>query len=245
MPRLLQALALVSGLFLAACSQTDPTAGYNDPLESANRGVHAFNKGLDTAIVRPASKAYGTVLPKPVRQGVSNIASNLGEPSNVINNVMQGRLANAAHNTVRFVANSTIGLAGTFDVATAIGLEERDTDFGETLHVWGAQEGAYLELPLLGPSTSRDAVGTAVDFVLNPVETMFHDDVRKVQTATNIGSRLGDRNDFSNTVDSILYDSEDSYAQTRLTYLQNRRFKLGGSEAEVPYIDPYEDPYGQ
>jgi phospholipid-binding lipoprotein MlaA len=180
-----------------------------------------------------------------VRQGVSNIASNLGEPSNVINNVMQGRISNAAHNTVRFIANSTIGLAGTFDVATAIGLEERDTDFGETMHVWGAQEGAYVELPLLGPSTSRDAVGTAVDFVLNPIETMFHDDVRKVQTATNVGSRLGDRHDFSNTVDSILYESEDSYAQTRLTYLQNRRFKLGGGEAEESYFDPYEDPYDQ
>ncbi len=243
--RISQIVAIGALVGLAACAQQDPELGYADPFEQGNRQVHAFNKGVDTAFIRPSSQAYGTVLPKPLRQGVSNIASNLGEPSNVINGVLQGRLENAVHNTVRFAFNSTIGLAGTFDVATAIGLEQRDTDFGETLHVWGAEEGAYLEVPLVGPTTERDLVGKVVDIVLNPVDTMFHKDVATVQTATNAGSRIGNRHDFTNTVDSILYDSADSYSQTRLTYLQSRRFKLNQHQAEDQYFDPYEDPYAE
>lgn len=230
---------------LAACAQTDPSVGFADPYENGNRKMHEFNKGLDTTVIRPVATAYGTVLPRPIRQGVSNIASNLGEPGNVVNNVLQGRVEDALHNTTRFLFNSTIGIAGTFDVASAMGLEERETDFGETLHVWGAQEGAYLEVPFVGPSTERDAIGKAVDIVLNPIDTMFHKDVSTVQAATNVGSRLGDRHDFSNTIDSTLYESADSYAQTRLTYLQNRRYRLRNGVAEEEYFDPYEDPYAQ
>ena len=174
---------------LAACAQTDPSVGFADPYENGNRKMHEFNKGLDTTVIRPVATAYGTVLPRPIRQGVSNIASNLGEPGNVVNNVLQGRVEDALHNTTRFLFNSTIGIAGTFDVASAMGLEERETDFGETLHVWGAQEGAYLEVPFVGPSTERDAIGKAVDIVLNPIDTMFHKDVSTVQAATNVGSR--------------------------------------------------------
>ncbi len=87
----------------------------------------------------------------------------------IVNNLLQGRLENAAHNSVRLLFNSTIGLGGLFDIATDIGLEERSTDFGATLHVWGAEEGAYVVLPLLGPSTERDALGTIVDFFTNPL----------------------------------------------------------------------------
>ncbi len=245
MTRFSQALAMSAVLFLVACADPDPSTGYADPFEDGNRKVHAFNKGVDQAVIRPVSQVYGTIVPRPVRQGVSNIASNLGEPSNVVNGLLQGRVDDAAHNSVRFLFNSTVGIAGTFDVAAAMGLEERDTDFGETLHVWGAKEGAYLEVPLIGASTERDTIGRAVDFVMNPIDSMFDNDVRTVQTVTNAGSRLGDRHDFSNTVDSILYDSADSYVQTRLTYLQNRRFRLANGLDEEEYFDPYEDPYAE
>ena len=120
-------------------------------------------------LLKPASNAYGGGLPAPVRQGVGHFAGNLDLPRSVVNNVLQGRFPNAVHNTLRFVVNSTFGLAGLFDPATGIGLEARNTDFGETLHVWGVREGNYVELPFLGPSTERDTVGVGVDLFLNPL----------------------------------------------------------------------------
>jgi len=124
----------------------------------------------------------------------------------------------------------------------------KPTDFGETLHVWGAGEGAYVELPFLGPSTARDATGTLVDLVLNPIQLLLPPDEAMAATVTKLFSRLGDRDRFSATVESILYDSADSYAQARLLYLQNRRFGLGqagaAEGADGAFIDPYEDPYG-
>lgn len=231
---------------LSACAAPAPSAEVNDPLEGTNRNIHAFNKGLDRAALRPASQAYGTVVPGPVRQGVSNFADNLSLPSAIINNALQGDLEAVGLNSGRFLVNSTFGVLGIFDPATGLGVTKEGSDFGETLHVWGVGEGAYVELPFLGPSTSRDAVGSVVDVVLNPVSQVLSTPEINYVRAGNAGDVLGSRFRFSDTVDSILYDSADSYAQSRLIYLQNRRFELGQEPAETSIDiegDLYDDLY--
>lgn len=237
-------LCLFAILTLAACATPDGPNDINDPIEPVNRAIHGVNKGLDEVIVNPAAQTYGTVLPAPARRGVRNFADNLGLPSAALNNLLQFQLDDAFVNSARFLFNSTIGIGGLFDPASTIGVDERSTDFGETLHIWGVGEGAYLELPLLGPSTGRDAVGTVVDFVTNPLNAIGSHPEADIMIGGRVGARLGDRYTFSDSVESVLYDSADSYAQARSIYLQNRRFELG-STSEDQYLDPYEDPYEQ
>lgn len=238
-------MATVVAVTVAGCASNGVPQGVNDPDEAANRKVHAFNRGVDKALVRPAAGAYGAVLPEPIKRGVSNFASNLDAPGDVANNILQGRLGNAGQNTLRFAVNSIVGIGGLFDVATALGLPAKPTDFGETLYVWGAPEGNYVEVPLIGPSTQRDFVGIIVDVALNPVRLALPNPEAGYATAAKVASKLGDRDRYSETVDSILYGSADSYAQTRLLYLQNRRFALGQTPADEGFVDPYEDPYAE
>jgi phospholipid-binding lipoprotein MlaA len=240
---------LAAVLALSACAAGPAAEGVNDPLEPVNRAVHAVNKGLDTVLVRPAGGVYGTV-PLPVRQGVSNLADTLGLPGEIANSLLQANVEEAGINTLRLATNLTAGLGGIFDAATALGLPEPSTDFGETLHVWGVGEGPYLELPGFGPSTLRDAVGTAVDLAFDPLGEVLKGDEARAATGVRLLSRVGDRARYSDTIDGLLYESADSYAQARLLYLQNRRFELqrgragsGGEEpaADDDFIDPYED----
>ena len=238
-------LVLAAGLALASCGPAPVPQAINDPREAANREVHALNRSVDQALVRPISGLFGDGPPGPVSRGVSNFADNLDVPGDVVNGVLQGRIGPAAENTLRFVLNSTIGLLGIFDVAGALGVQGKTTDFGETLHVWGAGEGAYVELPLLGPSTERDVIGRAVDVALNPMRFVLREPESTIATVAGVASNFGDRSRYSNTIDSVLYDSADSYAQSRLLYLQNRRFELGQVAGDDTFVDPYEDPYAE
>ncbi|MEO1364432.1 MAG: VacJ family lipoprotein, partial [Pseudomonadota bacterium] len=163
---------------------------------------------------------------------------NLGEPSVAINSLLQGDLRGAGLSTVRFLTNSTLGIFGLADVAAEFKLPEHDTDFGETLHVWGVGEGAYLELPVLGPSTTRDTTGMVVDLFTNPLSYVIDEPERYYGTGAGVASGLSTRGRFTDTVDSILYESADSYAQARLIYLQNRRFELGADDPGTD-IDPF------
>jgi len=242
--RILRAVALGFVAALAAGCTADPgTGAFNDPYEAQNRATHDANSEVDSLVLRPTSKAYGAGIPKPVQQGISNFSDNFETPGVMVNNLLQGDVEHLVENTFRFVINSTIGFAGVLDTAEAFGLHGKSTDFGETLHVWGVKEGAYLELPLYGPSTERDAAGLVVDLVLNPLGFVLPKPEKYLGTITKLASKVGDRGRYSDTVDSILYDSADSYAQSRLLYLQNRRFELG-QEALSDTFDPYEDPYG-
>jgi phospholipid-binding lipoprotein MlaA len=242
---------LLAVLLVAGCADAPSADGINDPFEPTNRGVHAFNRGLDRVLVGPAAEGYGSVVPEPAQRVVGNLADTLDLPGDILNNLLQLRIGKAAQNTLRLGTNLTMGVGGLFDAATAIGLPENPTDFGETLHVWGVGEGAYLELPFIGPSTVRDATGILVDLAINPVRLALPEREATAATVLKLFSRLGDRDRFSETVDSILYDSADSYAQARLLYLQNRRFQLGQDGAAGPessddgFIDPYEDPYAE
>nr|WP_257883856.1 VacJ family lipoprotein [Roseobacter insulae] len=248
----LPSLALISALFLSACATTQDVAtrtdGINDPYETQNRKVHAFNKGLDKNLIRPVAQGYG-VVPVEIRNTVNNFSDNLSMPGVAVNSLLQGDLKGTGLATLRFVVNTTVGLGGLFDAASEFRIPDHETDFGETLAVWGVGEGAYIELPLFGPSTQRATAGLVVDFFTNPLtySTIDGDDRIIPPTAAGVAA-LNDRERFGDSIDAVLYDSADSYAQSRQTYLQNRRFELGGNAGEGvdPYsADPYEDPYAQ
>ncbi|MCB2136920.1 MAG: VacJ family lipoprotein [Rhodobacteraceae bacterium] len=227
---------------LQGCTKPEPGAEFNDPFEAQNRLVHDENVALDRFVFGGGKPRKRPILPQPVAERMANVAGNLGLPGAVVNNVLQLRPKPALTNTLRFAINSTVGIAGIFDPASAMGIYEDDTDFGETLHVWGAPEGAFLVVPLAGPTTERDLLGSVVDIVIDPVNTLISTPESYYATAAKVGGKIADRQRFGDTVDSILYESADSYAQMRLLYLQNRHFELG-IEADV--FDPYEDPYGQ
>lgn len=237
------ALLLLGVAALSACTPAPHEVGFADPHEEMNRKTHEVNRTLDRAILRPISNGYGKGAPTPVRKGISNFSSNLGLPGTVLNNLLQFRIEDAGANTFRFLVNTTFGFGGLLDVATDAGIANDPSDFGETLYVWGVKEGTYLELPLLGPSTSREAVGKVVDLLANPLNFAVEGPERAVASTSGVLSRVGDRYEFRDLIDSVLYESEDSYSQARLLYLQNRRFKLG-NEAQPDFEDPYEDVYG-
>lgn len=229
-------------LAITACSVPQEPTDIHDPYESVNRVSHAVNKGADRVFFRPVSKVYGTAVPSPVRTSLSNVASNLDTPRSMVNDILQGDIEGAGHNFFRFLMNTIFGLGGLLDPATDMGLEERETGFGETLHVWGASEGAYLELPLFGPSNERDAVGQVADIIMNPL-TFLGDDGAEAAAASSFPSVLNSRYELGESVDGILYDSADSYVQLRLFYLQNRRFQLSGQASADNAFAPYEDLY--
>lgn len=226
-------------LGLSACGPGPAPQGISDPFEKENRSTHALNLAVDKNVIRPIARSANKIVPKEVVQGVSNFAGNLDLPGEVINDVLQLRLGKAVHNTLRFAINSTIGIGGLFDPATPMGAPEKPTDFGETLAVWGVGEGEYLELPFYGPSTRRDALGKIVDMGLDPVRMFIPKDKRWIDTFAQIAAKIGDRGRYTETFDSILYDSADSYAQARLLYLENRRHDLGQTTSESEFEDPY------
>ena len=239
-------LTVLGFLALAACGPAPVPQGISDPDEARNREFHEFNVALDRNVLRPLSGGEGGgSMPAPLQRGLSNFADNLDVPGDVVNDILQLRLGKAVENTLRFVVNTTIGLGGILDPATAMGVEGKKTDFGETLHLWGMPEGNYVELPLLGPTTTRDQLGTLVDYVLNPLRILIPAPESYYLTGARLASKIGERGRYSETFDSILYDSADSYAQTRLLFLQNRRFELGQDSGDAGFIDPYEDPYAE
>lgn len=240
--RILSAAVVVA---LTACTTSpDVSEGINDPYEAQNRARFDKSIAFDRKVLRPVATAYGESVPEPARRGISNFAGNFRLPGYVVNDLLQGNIDDAAHNATRFLFNTTIGLLGVLDPMSSAGLTERPSDFGETLHVWGAPQGAYLVLPVVGPSTERDAVGTVVDLFTNPLSFGLPRPERYAGVLTAIPSKIDDRYRFATTVDSILHESADPYAAARILYLENRRFALGIAEEDTVF-DPYEDPYAQ
>lgn len=237
--RVLSTLLALPAL-LAACSQPQPGAEFNDPYERQNRAIHEVNVTLDQAVFGGGDVPERKYLPDPVAKGFSNAAYNLSMPSAVLNNILQFNIEGATKDTLRFALNTTFGLAGIFDPATVIGLDAEDADFGETLHVWGFPEGAFIVLPVGGPTTERDLAGSVVDIFIDPLGQVFEGRDFVAVEAVRVGGRIGDRQEYSELIESILYESADSYAQMRLTYLQYRRNQLG---IEEDASDLYEDFY--
>ncbi|MFT6272461.1 MAG: phospholipid-binding lipoprotein MlaA, partial [Dinoroseobacter sp.] len=238
---------LIGVLAISGCASVPSRNATHDPLEGLNRFSHGVNKAVDSVALRPASVVYDAVVPNPVVRGIDNFSGNLDQPGHVMNGILQGRPSEASRALFRFLVNTTFGLGGLLDPASDMGLVDEPTDFGETLHVWGFGEGAYLELPLLGPSTTRDAIGRAGNTLLNPtrlIATTNQQDLRLRQVG--VADLLGDRADAASLTDPVLYETANSYTQLRSVYLQTRRFQLGGTEAndlEATGLDPFDDPF--
>ena len=226
--------------FLAACaSGPKPADHINDPFEETNRQIHEFNKAMDAIALAPAAAAYGAVIPEDVRDAVDNSANNLALPGQVVNHVLQGKIADALQTTARFAVNSTLGIAGLFDPASELGLFEVPTNFDETLQVYGMAEGPYLELPLIGGSTVRGTLGMVVDFAIDPLRQYIPSPEREYLFLLEGVDLVGDRLTYSDLVDLLLYESSDSYASQRIAYLQNMRHNL---DTEL-VIEDLEDPF--
>lgn len=237
-------VALVA-LILAGCAPRPHPPGVNDPLESVNRSVHSLNKGVDTVLVRPVAMGYGTVLPDPARDGVRNFALNISHPRFAVNYALQARPDKAMDTIWRFILNSTLGIGGLFDVASRLGMPAADeTDFGETLYRWGVGEGPFVEVPLFGPRTGRAAVGLVADVFTDPFFWVLNSPESYAPTGARGLGVIDARYRFRNLIDDVLYNSADSYARARIVYLQQRRFELGGPQAQS-YLGPDGDPESQ
>jgi phospholipid-binding lipoprotein MlaA len=221
-------LPLIIVLLLAgtACTTLDVTDDpmlqtSGDPLVSLNRGVYAFNNAADKAVLKPAAKAYSTLVPNPARRAVGHFFSNLGEPLNTLNNLLQGKVDGALTSTYRFAVNSTIGVFGLFDVAKSYQVNRKYEDFGQTLAVWGVKPGPYIVLPFLGPSNLRDGIGFTIDnFAFNSAAVITDDSATRLGlTVLNVvdvrSGLLGSVDLLENQLDPYLFLKE-AYEQTRL-----------------------------
>ena len=159
----LLAILCVTSLFSCATRPAPPAAfrqaAANDPLEKINRAIFSFNQAVDDSAFRPVSEIYRRRLPQSLKLSVSNFFINLGEPTTILNDVLQGKARQAINDGARFVINTTLGLFGLLDLATPLGLPYHREDYGQTLALWGIPSGPYLVLPILGPSNARDAAG--------------------------------------------------------------------------------------
>jgi len=206
-----------------------------DPLEGLNRGVYAFNEGLDKAIIGPVARGYEAALPRVVRKRVSNVPSNLSEPINFVNELLQFDLDDAGIAFSRFFINSTIGLGGLFDVASKDPeLQYQKEDFGQTLGTYNVPAGPYLVLPLLGPSNLRDVVGRAGDIVANPVRRVNFDGETEAILGVNTASVLDVRAKQDGRLKTIR-ESADPYVNLRELYNQNRASNIHEDS------DPFDD----
>ena len=199
-----------------------------DPWEPVNRAVFRFNDTLDTYALKPVAKGYDRVMPQFLNDGISNVFNNLGEPKNLVNNVLQGKIDDAGVDLARFLMNTTVGVVGIFDVATRMGLQRNDDDFGQTLGAWGVKSGPYVMLPLLGPSTVRDTGGFAIEGLADYSYRGQMDHVPSRNTAIGV--------DIVDTRAGLLSQERlirgDKYRFIRNAWLQNREFKVMDGQVE-------------
>lgn len=211
----------------------------NDPLEPVNRVIFEFNEFLQDAFLRPIAKVYNENINVTVRQAISNFLDNLSAPVILANDILQGEFDRALTTFGRALINSTIGIVGIADVAGELGIEEHDEDFGQTLAVYGVEEGFYLVLPIFGPSNPRDAIGKLlVDPYIDPVGQWLDNTDRDNISWTLTGARAIDK--YAGIVDElnqVKKTSVDYYAAIRSLYRQKRKAEIrNGSEMELPPI---------
>lgn len=221
----LRAAVLSFAAFLAAGCAATPgrTVIGEDPLEGFNRGVYKVNDALDRAALKPTAKGYKKITPGWMRRGIGNFFSNLEYPATIVNQFLQGKVATGLKDTGRLLLNTTLGIGGLFDVATPVGLEAHDEDFGQTLAVWGVGSGPYLHLPLFGPSTLRDAPSRVVDYFLDPLT--YADIHWEEEWAQRALDTVHTRADLL-SLDPTLERTFDPYAFIRDAWLQRREFEI-------------------
>jgi phospholipid-binding lipoprotein MlaA len=229
------------GLLTAGCasSANQEAAAANDPLEPMNRYFFDFNQKLDRNAALPAATFYTATMPNPARRGIHNFLDNLGGPVNVVNDLLETQFTNAAKAGGRFLINTTIGVAGIFDVATDWGLPARNRDFGETMGTYGVPQGPYLVLPFRGPTAVRDIGGDYVDGFFSPLY-YFHVQYTGKQYVGLVKSTIGSVDNRSQnivTYRDIERASVDFYATMRDYYRQRRQRQVedkSAPTAELP-----------
>ncbi len=222
---------LAAGVLLTGCS-TVQTPSKEDPLEGFNRTVFKINDKVDTVAIRPVAKAYNATLPQPVRSSISNFFSNIGDVTVAANEFLQGNVTFGVESVMRVVINSVFGLGGLFDVATQAKLPKHDTDFGLTLGHYGVPSGPYLVLPLLGPSTVRDASGYVVDRFIDP--SSYIDPTWAAYVLYGVRA-ISLRASLLNATDLLADAALDKYSFVRNAYLQRRHYLLGqGDSSALP-----------
>lgn len=221
---------------MALCAGGCSTIGemqYQDPFESTNRDIHAFNEGVDKALLTPVSKAYVAVTPDPVEKGVSNFFDNLDYPSVVLNQLLQGKIGDGIEGLGRFGVNSTLGIFGLFDVATDMGLEAKEEDFGQTFEAWGFGSGPYVVAPVVGGTTLRQGIGNVAHIFTNPGFWIN-------ETGAPLGLFAADTIDTSaRLLDERELVKGDSYLFIRDSYLQRRQFLI--TDGKIVEDDPFLD----
>jgi phospholipid-binding lipoprotein MlaA len=231
-------LLIGSGCAVSPSRITEP----RDPLEPLNRAVFRFNSDFDKAFFRPIAEGYRYITPEPVERGITNFFGNISDVTSVINNVLQFKMTRAGTDVGRLFVNSTVGVFGFIDVATNLGLPSYKEDFGQTLGYWGLDSGAFLMLPLLGPSSVRDAFGDVGDLFTDPLfnlEPIF-DLPRDHVYWGLVGLRAIDRRANYLTTSDILEDAAiDPYILLRDAYLQRRHYRV--HDGNPPQLEGEED----
>jgi phospholipid-binding lipoprotein MlaA len=235
-PRLRGWIVLVVCACLVGCASTGERRP--DRFEPVNRKVYGFNDTLDRWILRPVAKGYDRAVPRPVKRGIRNVFINLGTPGVALNQFLQGKPGAGMSDLTRFVINSTVGVAGIFDVAGRSGLPRHEEDFGQTFAVWGFGQGPFVMLPFRGPATTTHAVGMVFDLFTNPV--MLVSPAR--DRAVVIGVDVVDVRAQLIPLESLI--TGDPYIFMRDAYLQRRDFLISdGVLGDDPFLDDFDDEY--
>lgn len=234
------ALTLLLAVLLAGCATTAAPPGDrhpDDPWEPYNRSVYAFNRTADRAVVRPLARGYDRVTPEPIQTGVTNFFRNLRSPIIMANLLVQGRGTDLESEFQRFFANTVYGIGGLFDVASAGGIDKSDADFGQTLAGWGWEDSRFFMLPLLGPSTVRDALGTGVDSIGDyPWRVALDEGTYGLFVLRIIDTRVA-----LFPLDRELANAYDEYILVRDGWSQRREYFITGGESDTPDYDAWLD----
>jgi phospholipid-binding lipoprotein MlaA len=240
----------ISGLTACADVPTSPAEraefeATNDPLEPMNRAVFDVNDFLDRLLIRPLAELYRATIPPGIRDRIAGIVTNMKEPVIFANNLLQGEFEKAGTTLARFSINTTAGVAGMWDIANDVGLYQQTGDFGQTLYVWGINEGPYIVIPLYGPSNIRDGIGLGVDTVTSPWQYLADMGGNGTSNRFEIASFGADglvrREQNIEGLDALRAGSLDFYAQMRSVYRQYRAKQLGGQPTtDLPKFEDYQ-----
>ena len=230
--------AVLAGCATVPSNDTPAYQNYverDDPLEPMNRYFFEINRGLDELVLKPAAAAYNAALPDPVQNSIRAFLNNLRTPVILTNDLLQGEGDRAYMTLSRFMVNTTIGLLGVFDVASEIGLEYHDEDFGQTLAVAGMKSGPYLMIPLLGPSNPRDLLGYVVDFAFDPLTFLAPSNARLGRTAVDT---VDSRNRNRDVIKALQEGSVDFYSTVRDASRQNREHEIRNERTTPDQTSP-------
>jgi phospholipid-binding lipoprotein MlaA len=227
----------------------DDLDAQHDPAEPVNRAIFKVNVAADHAVMKPVAQAYVDHVPEGVQKGIHNIVQNLKEPAVAVNDALQGEVKQAWQSVQRLAVNSTVGVVGVLDVAQKWGLPPHKADFGQTLAVWGVGEGPFVELPLLGPSNARDAVGTVVDMAMNPLTFVGGAPATYASIGTGGANFIDMRAQHLHDLDELERNSLDYYASLRSVYRQHREAEINAAkqpaqpaEGQVDISSPSTNP---